>query len=92
MGHAYNFRAETAPGKMPKAGPKVLRQMTITPGKSGGASVQHIFKGDQLDEEHIFGASEGPKLMAHLAKHLGVKAPAAPPIPAAGPSANSLEQ
>jgi hypothetical protein len=93
MAHAYNFRDQvTESAKMPKMGPKVLRHMQITPGKSGGASVEHVFDGDVPNEEHIFGATEGPKLMAHLAKHLRVKAPAAPPMPAGQPGANSLEQ
>jgi hypothetical protein len=100
MGHAYNFRDSEGPKgtKMPSAGPKTLRRLEVTPGKNGGHSVNHVFNYNpgpgpsHPDEEHIFGASEGPKLMAHLQKHLGIKAPAPPPVPAAGPSANALEQ
>jgi hypothetical protein len=100
MGHAYNFRESEEPKgtKMPAMGPKVLRHIEIRPGKTGGHLVRHVFAystgpgPSHPDEEHVFGASEGPKLMAHLQKHLGIKAPAPPPVPAAGPSPNALEQ
>ena len=88
MGHAYNFRAETAPAK---TGTKVLRDIRVSKAKSGGHIAAHEFE-DAPPEEHVFGAQEGPKLLAHLTKHLGIKAPAAPAVPSAQPGANALEQ
>jgi hypothetical protein len=90
MGHAYNFRAEGAPPKPPKTGAKLL-DIAVKKAKSGGHIATHEFEG-AAPEEHVFGAGEGPKLMAHLAKHLGIKAPAAPPVPSGQPGANALEQ
>lgn len=101
MGNGYNFRDETATPAPKGAGKKTLQAIRVIKGTAGGHIASHEFApnpgGPSVpDEPHPFGASEGPKLLAHLSKHLGIKAPtagagAAPPIPAVKPP-NALGQ
>ncbi len=60
-----------------KAGPKELRSVEIEKAENGGHTVSHRFKSNDgpyhEPEQHVFGAAEGKKLLAHLAEHLGIK-------------------
>jgi hypothetical protein len=71
---------------------KQLESIEIHPGENGGHRVVHNFKREAgkkggamsgglvmerpKSEEHLFGASEGSKVIPHIAKALGLKAPA----------------
>ena len=67
--------------KMPKAGKKELRSIEVSNAQNGGHIVEHRFSsGDgpyHAPEQHVFGADEGSKLMAHLKQHMGIKVAAA---------------
>jgi hypothetical protein len=96
MGHAYNFREERAGAEGPKGpGPKVLSHLKVVKGKNGGHVVTHVFEynpgpgASHPDEEYPFGAGEGAKVLAHIAKHVGIKASGAAAEPRAG--GNALE-
>jgi hypothetical protein len=92
MAHLYNFR-ERAP-KPEGMGPKILRHLKVAKAKNGGHIVTHEFEYNHgpgpshPDEENVFGAGEGAKVLAHIAKHLGIQQGAAAPAPKAG---NALE-
>lgn len=65
------------PGK--KSGPKVVRSIEVEKAENGGHTVTHRFQHNDggpyhESEAHVFGKSEGKKLMAHLTEHLGIKA------------------
>lgn len=56
-----------------------LRSIEIEKAENGGHVVNHRFvnsggPGYHEPEAHVFGESEGAKLMAHLKEHLGIKA------------------
>jgi hypothetical protein len=76
VGYAEALSTRPRPGKM---GPKEIRSVEVDKGEDGGHTVTHRFKqndgGPYRESEgpHIFGASEGKKLVAHLIKHLGIK-------------------
>lgn len=61
--------------------PKRLSRMEIEPAKGGGAIVTHRYErsgGDGYpsyapDEKHVFGPGDGKKMIAHVAKHAGIK-------------------
>lgn len=58
-----------------KSAPKVLRSMEIEKAENGGHTVTHRFQNSSEghyheSESHVFGASEGSKLMDHLKEHL----------------------
>ena len=97
MGHGYNFREKTESAGPKGMGAKTLRRLEITPGKNGGHSVNHVFNYNagpgpsHSAEEHIFGASEGPALVAHIVKHLGIKGTRAPAVAAPPTGGNTLE-
>jgi hypothetical protein len=61
------------------AKPKELRSLEIEKGAEGGHTVTHRFKQNdggpyhESEGPHIFGASEGKKLMEHLKEHMGIK-------------------
>jgi len=60
-----------------KAEPK-LDHIRVTPAENGGHVVEHHFEsGPEMrykePESHVFGKSEGSKLMAHLVEHLGIE-------------------
>lgn len=65
--------------KPQKAGPKELRSIEIEKGAEGGHAVTHRFKQNdggpyhESEGPHIFGESEGAKLIAHLKEHMGIK-------------------
>lgn len=64
--------------KTKKAGPPVLRSIQIEKAENGGHIAQHRFHNNgpgpyHEPESHVFGADEGHKLLAHVAKHLGIK-------------------
>lgn len=74
------------PEPMKAKGKHELEHMRITLIQNGGHIVRHEFKRTMAhsrtngmgydrpeDEEHVFGKGERGKLMAHIAKHLGVK-------------------
>lgn len=89
MGHAYNFR-ETAPGPKvgTKPGPKVMKELVASRAANGGHVITHRFHNDGPGpyiepEDHVFGQDQGAEALAHIAKHLGIKAAAAPPAAAA---------
>lgn len=65
----------TATTHAERAPKKELAHMEIHPGEKGGAAVYHSFTHYEHPKEgpHIFGQEEGPKLMAHLGKHLGME-------------------
>jgi hypothetical protein len=65
-----------------KKAKKQLEEIHIKRGKKGGHVVTHIhsFKGNtdepwqsNEEEEHIFGAGEGEKLIGHIKKHMKIK-------------------
>jgi hypothetical protein len=62
-----------------KMGPKEIRSVETEIGEKGGHTTMHRFKnsGDgpyhESEGPHIFGASEGHKLVEHLIEHLGIK-------------------
>ena len=99
MGYGYNFReteASPAPKGVKSMGPKVLDELRVKKGTAGGHVVKHSFEYNKgpgpshPDETFPFGEGQGPAVLAHIAKHLGIKgAAAAPPAPAGG---NSLAQ
>lgn len=64
--------ATTMAERKPK---KELAHLEVHPGEAGGAAVYHVFSHYEHPKEgpHIFGEGEGPKLMAHLSKHLGME-------------------
>lgn len=73
--------AISRPRHMLKMGKKELRSMEIEKGENGGHTVTHRFhpgtNGEYRESEgpHVFGASEGKQLMAHITEHLGIKMP-----------------
>lgn len=77
MGNMYNFREKPPALKVGKR-PKVLRELVVSRAANGGHVVKHRFDNDGPGpyiepEEHVFGASEGGKVLAHITKHLGLK-------------------
>lgn len=68
-----------------------LKRMTIEPAENGGHTIEHQWKESRHPgrpgslemvyhepESHVFGPSEGGKMMEHIGKHLGVKAEVKP--------------
>jgi hypothetical protein len=60
-----------------KAGPKQIRSLEMEKAENGGHTVTHRFQhtGDgsyHESETHVFGKSEGAKLLTHLTEHLGI--------------------
>lgn len=97
MGHGYNFReteASPAPKGVKAMGPKVLADLSVKKGTAGGHVVKHSFEYNRgprpshPDETFPFGEGQGQAVLAHIAKHLGIKTAAAPATPVAG--GNSL--
>lgn len=77
MGYAEALSSGPRPGK--KAGPKQMRSLEIEKAENGGHTVTHRFQHESdgpyhESEQHVFGASESKKLMAHLTDNLGIKA------------------
>jgi hypothetical protein len=66
--------ATTMAEKKPK---KELSHLEVHPGEAGGAAIYHLFTHYEHPKEgpHIFGKNEGPALMAHITKHLGMENP-----------------
>ena len=92
-GSSYDSRA----AKKPKAGKPALKEINISRAANGGFIATHRFdnSGDgpyKDSEPNTF--DKGPDLLAHVAKHFGIKAPAAaakaapvetsPKVPASG--------
>jgi hypothetical protein len=96
MANSYNFREKPpAPTGM---GPKILRHLKVEKGTAGGHVVTHVFEynhgpgRDHPDEAYPFGDGQGAEVLAHIAKHLGIKAAAAPAKMAKPPAGgNALE-
>jgi hypothetical protein len=55
-------------------GKKELSHMRISEAENGGHLVEHHFESAHEPEQHVFGAADGAKLLAHVAKHMNVKA------------------
>lgn len=56
--------------------PRKVMRMTIERGKGGGHSIMHHMDGPYASEApHLFGKGEGKKMLAHVAKHMGVAMP-----------------
>ena len=64
-----------------------IRRMEIEPAENGGHTITHMFKSGPSSpskgmdsyaepETHVFGASEGKKMMAHISDTLGMSKPA----------------
>jgi hypothetical protein len=72
--------AISRPRGVPKTSKKELRSIEIEKGEKGGHTVTHRFKQEgngvyhESEGPHIFGESEGKKLLAHLTEHLGINA------------------
>jgi hypothetical protein len=70
--------ALSARPKSRKMAPKELRSIEVEKAENGGHTVSHRFNsGDgpyREPESHVFGKSEGAKLMAHLKEHLSINA------------------
>ena len=60
-----------------KKAKKELDHITIKNAENGGHVISHHFSHDggpyHEPEEHVFGKGEGKAMMAHVAKHAGVK-------------------
>jgi hypothetical protein len=73
VGYAEALSSRPKPG-----GKKMLRSIEIEPAMNGGHVVNHRFHSGNgpyhEPEQHVFGADDGEKLMAHLKTHLGIKA------------------
>lgn len=53
---------------------KVLEHIRVTEAENGGHTLEHHHTSyDHPPEMHVFGADEGAKLVAHLAKHAHIK-------------------
>lgn len=77
---AQALSSKPRPGK--KAGPKEIRSIEVEKAENGGHTVTHRFQHQSEGpyheaETHVFGKSEGAKLLAHLTEHLGINAGAA---------------
>ena len=78
---AHNFRERDQPRK------KVLESVEVKRSANGGFIARHRFdnsgpgSGYHDPEENTF--DSGHEMLAHLAKHMGIKAPAAPKAAAA---------
>lgn len=58
--------------KKPK---KELEHLRIEKAENGGHIVSHHFAGFEHEpESHVFAKDEGPEMMDHVAKHMGVEA------------------
>jgi hypothetical protein len=54
--------------------PKQLSHLELHEGENGGHVVHHVFTHyDHPTEHHVFGASEGSKLVDHIVKHGNIK-------------------
>lgn len=78
MAKSVGYAEAVGNSRPKKMGPKVLRSIEIEKGEGGGHTVTHRFKqGDgpyhESEGPHIFGESEGKKLISHLVEHLGIK-------------------
>jgi hypothetical protein len=57
-----------------KKQPKVLEHIRVSEAENGGHVLEHHHTSyDHPPETHVFGADEGTKLVAHLAKHAHIK-------------------
>jgi hypothetical protein len=70
---AYNFRD--------KGAKQSLRSMELEPAANGGFVATHRFADDggpgyKPPQTHVFAKDEGVKLLAHIAKHMGIPASA----------------
>lgn len=78
-GHALEVRESVSKERGPY---KKLHHMEIEPvkGANGGHIVTHHYQSEGMDyhkpQTHLFSKEEGSEMLAHVAKHLGVKAEA----------------
>jgi hypothetical protein len=76
-------------------GPKVLRHLQVAKGTAGGHVVTHDYEYNHgpgpshPDETFPFGEGQGAQVLAHIAKHMGIKQTAAAAPPPA-PEGNAL--
>lgn len=101
MGQGYNFRdtvASPAPKGVKSLGPKVLEELSVKKGTAGGHVVKHEYQYNRgpgpshPSETFPFGEGQGQAVMAHIAKHLGIKGAAAPAATAIPASGNTLAE
>ena len=53
--------------------PKVLEEIRMKKGKTGGVSLEHHHTHfEHAPETHVFGVGDGQKLKEHLSKHMGI--------------------
>lgn len=75
-GKSYHDIVDVNARSSHKKGPKKLDHIRVHKGENGGHMVEHHFEqaGPQYHEpeQHIFGKSEGAKLMSHIREHMGV--------------------
>ena len=57
-----------------KKPPKVFKSMVLKHAENGGHIAEHHFENYEHEPEpHVFGKDEGHKLLAHVAKHMGIE-------------------
>jgi len=70
---AYEAMSQAPTMKTPKAPKKELSHIELREGESGGHVATHHFTSyEHKPEDHVFGESEGGKLMAHLKSELHI--------------------
>lgn len=74
----YTEALSARPRKPTSKEPAKLRSIEFSKAENGGHIAEHRFEsGDgsyHSPEQHVFGADEGHKLLAHVAKHMGIQA------------------
>lgn len=69
----YSFRKGKNKGSAP-----VLRSIEVARSANGGFTARHNFNNSGPTyvepQEHVFGAKDGAKFMAHISEHMGAKA------------------
>jgi hypothetical protein len=64
-------------GESRKREPKKLHHIELMKGKSGGVIASHHYAEEpqmteHKPEHHVFGPEDGDKLLAHVARHMGI--------------------
>lgn len=63
----------------PKSQGRKLDHLRIHKGEGGGHIVEHHYQDDGMvfhkPAQHVFGEDEGPEMLQHVAKHMGVSGP-----------------
>jgi hypothetical protein len=70
---AYDWKDSAGSRKKPA---KVLDHLRVKEAENGGHSVEHHFTSFEHEPEtHVFGADQGPEMLAHVAKAANIKSP-----------------